>query len=103
MSCSSVVPQANVGPGETTTNPWPQGLSRSVPIPSTFGVFSQVTPLVPGQPFNASQYTDARQFTSEYIYTSTANAANGRTTPQFRSQSERIQYRKAQLQYTNCQ
>jgi hypothetical protein len=103
MSCGSVLPQANVGPGETTTSPWPQGLSRSVPIPSTFGVYSQVTPVVPSQPFNSYQYTDARQFTAEYIYTSTANAAQGRTTPQFRSQAERIQYQKAQLQYANCQ
>lgn len=99
---SSVIPQGDVGPGETTTYCWPQGLSRSLPIPSTFGVFSQVTPLIPGQPLASFQYTDARQFTAEYIFTSTAIAATGRTTPQFRSQAERIQYQKALLQYTNC-
>jgi hypothetical protein len=101
MSCpGNVVPIfPRPGPGETTSDPWPQGLSRSVPIPSTFGVYSQIVPVVPEQPYFASQYTDYKVSGTQYIYTSTTAAQLSTTAIQFRSQAERINFIKGRLQF----
>jgi hypothetical protein len=102
MSCpGNVIPVfPRPGPGESTNDPWPQGLSRSVPIPSTFGVFSQIVPVVPQEPYTASQYTDYKVSGTQYFATSTTQAQMSTTAIQFRSQAERINFIKGRLQFS---
>ena len=103
MSCQNVIPTfPRPEPGGTLQNPWPQGLSRSVPIPSTFGTFSQIVPVVPDEPYLGSQYTDAKANATQYIYTSTINGTNSNAPIQFRSDAERIRYKLGLYQIRNC-
>lgn len=101
MSCSSVIPTfPRPSPGETTTDCWPQGLSRSTPINfSTFGVGSQNVSLVPQTPWPSGAYTTSLGALT--LYNSTQAAVAAGQPLQFRSQADRIRYRLACLQQNN--
>ena len=102
MSCGVIPTFPLPSPGETTTNSWPQGLSRSVPINlTTFGVGSAVVPLVPQQVYPAGAYTSGRGNLALYNNTNLAVAAGQPL--QFRSQADRIRYRVGLAQQASCQ
>jgi hypothetical protein len=81
------------------TSAWPQGWSRSLPIPSSFGVYSQFVQVVPQQTATASQYTTGRS--DQYLYASMSTSF-GTGPVQFLNNADRIRYRKALLLGTRC-
>lgn len=102
MSCGATPTFPRPGLGETTSSPWPQGLSRSVPIDlTTFGVGSAVVPVVPQQPYPAGAYTSGRGNLALYNNTNLAVAAGQPL--QFRSQADRVRYRVGLAQQASCQ
>jgi hypothetical protein len=102
MSCGVAPTFPRPGPGETTSDPWPQGLSRSTPINlATFGVGSAVVPMVPQQPYPAGAYTSGRGNLTLYNNTNSQVAAGQPL--QFRSQADRIRYRLGLAQQASCQ
>ena len=99
MSCP---PRLNAlpGPGETTSSALPANTYAGQPLPYTA---SSVLPVIYGQNYRSSQYTNALQEGNIYTSMSAAFTAAGRTTPQFASAEDRIKYLKGQLNLDpNC-
>ena len=99
MSCP---PRLNAlpGPGETTSSALPANTYAGKPLPYTA---SSVLPVIYGQNYNSSQYTNAIQEGNLYTSMTAAFAAAGRTTPQFASNEDRIKYLKGKRNlFPNC-
>jgi hypothetical protein len=100
MSCSSVFPTVNNDIGGTLQSAWPQGLSRSNPMPKPISG-SQYVPIVPGgNAYYSSQYTAAKDALAQMNSASNIAVATGKPI-QFRSQEERIKYLRAQFAMSN--
>ena len=90
MSCP---PRLNAlpGPGETTSSALPANTYAGQPLPYTS---SSVLPVIYGQNYRSSQYTNALQQGNLYVSVSTIAGSNQ---PTFKSQEDRLKYLKGQL------
>jgi hypothetical protein len=93
MSDCGVPRVPSLFPGETTGNCLPQGVIAGQPLPYQA---SQIVQVIAGQTYNAAEYITSYQNGRFYAATSTFNGQQG-TTPQFKSQEDRIRYLKGKL------
>jgi hypothetical protein len=86
-------------PGETTQPCLPPGVIAGRPLPYQA---SSVVQVIAGQNYNSSQYTRAFADGNFYNSVTLQNQAAGRTSPQFKSQADRLRYLQGRLLQGPC-